>query len=449
MKPVVSMFPLLLLSQSAFASSICKPLDTSRDEVECRTVDSIVESLARYEDEVEQPKGPKVRAADFAYLFNEMLVDHAVTDRDVLVIDVDYQMWRRRLQPVSWWSRLHTSSRLLTASLPSFNPYLRSNTQGLLNVAQSALTSSDDDDDMPMIDRGVNTDGQVLYGPPGKMAAWGCTGYGSVDTCKACCMATRTMGLAPIVAFAKWCHTAANGCTFAAWVCHAGCGVIEAGMLAGLIYSTSECNRNCEHVFWNDTSIDWAGQSSSALYWDDAQECRGILKGSGVTLNGGEHISIPGYTLVTQIGDSKRWNVECVVLSNEVTHDDFGWGGVAGNDVRVLGEAVPCPPGEREEMRVYGPVTHEIDHAGIRCMEIVDYRIVDVDPEQKYDQTPFVGVVRNDGDRYWMNLMRSEERLYLNGLPWYADNFKVWAWGKRSGNDLAVEDFGLLGYYAE
>jgi hypothetical protein len=416
----------------------------------------VLESMAEFEDQEEQPSGPKVRVADYAYSFNEMFVDYGIRDNDVLVVDVDYQVRRRQLRPMtsalksigsSSFSAIRGASRELVSPLPSFNPMLRSTVSALL-----AQGSDDPDDDMPSI--GVNTDGQVLYGPPGSKASWGCTGYGSIDTCKACCMATRTLGVAPIVAFAKWCHTLANGCTVAAWACHAGCGLAEAGMVAALLYSTNECNHNCEHVYWNDTSIDWAGQSSHALYWDpeDLVECRGIVKGDFVTLNGGEHISIPGYGVVSQIPDSGRWAVECVVLRNEVTAVDFRYGGIGDTDTRFLGRPVPCPPAQKPTCPRCRPPTVEVSHQGIQCLDIVDYRIVDIDQQARYDQTPHVGIVRWDEAResMYINIMRTDERMYLDdGYWWPWPGMKSWIWGNRSGDRIEVLDFDFLGYYAE
>jgi len=112
-------------------------------------------------------------------------------------------------------------------------------------------------------DDGNGDEGDLLYGPSnGGMV---CFGFSTIDGCKACCVATRSSLLIGVGSFASKCHTAANGCIWAAWVCHAGCALTEAAMLAALIYNTRRCSFNCEQPYANSWGIDFPDPSTDPL----------------------------------------------------------------------------------------------------------------------------------------------------------------------------------------
>lgn len=267
-------------------------------------------------------------------------------------------------------------------------------------------------------DGGVNTDGQMLHGPPGSAATWGCTGYGSTDTCKACCMATRSLGLAPIVAYAKLCHGAiANACMVAAWICHAGCAATEAIMLGALWYSADKCNDNCEHRFWNDTSVDWHGAQHNSLRQSLETGRYAVCEGWVGTLEWG------GLTWITLSHDywDRAGTYECLMHltgENDVTEELY-WGAV-NRKVRVAG-------------------TWQWD------MKPIEFRVVDVDPTKPGRQIPYVGVTGIDDTGLYITVARTGKKLYLDNVP-VLESMKVWAHGsiKNDHMDVRRGDWGVL-----
>lgn len=282
---------------------------------------------------------------------------------------------------------------------------------GLLRSYTSGYTAADIHEDA-----GNNTDGQILHGPPGSAATWGCTGYSGIDSCKACCMATRTLGLAPIAAWAKYCHgVIANACTALAWLCHAGCAASEAIALGALWYSADKCNDNCERSYWNDQSVDWTGvQHSSLRQAVDSgkyKTCEGwvsYLKWYGVD-----------WLALSEDYDDLQGTYNCAMLvdpENDVVEELY-WG-ANGRRVKVVGER----PWD------FRPV---------------EYRIVDINGREPGRQIPYVGTTGVDDEGVYMTLQRTGEKLYLDGRLVF-ESLKIWVWGEREGNRLRIQAWNIL-----
>lgn len=265
-------------------------------------------------------------------------------------------------------------------------------------------------------DAGDNTDGQMLHGPPGSAATWGCTGYSTNDTCKACCMATRTLGLAPIAAWAKYCHgVIANACTALAWLCHAGCVASEAIALGALWYSADKCNDNCERSYWNDQSVDWNGVQHSSLRQavesGEYKTCEGWV--SRLEWYGVDWLAL------SEDYDDINGTYNCAMLidpDNDVVEELY-WG-ARGKRVRVVGE---WPWDFRP----------------------VEYRILDINGSTPGRQIPFVGTTGIDDDGVYLVLQRTGEKLYLDGR-FVFESLKVWVWGEREGNRLRIQAWNIL-----
>lgn len=436
----------------ASAMMICAPEGDSRTHVTCLSEDIFHDWIGEH---AERNLGSKVRSHEFGYLLNEVRAILDFGHDDVLVIDYDYTFRRNRLV-----ADIPGEILQLVNQLPPVSDEGLARRQSI----QASIESSSANDTPSVHEQGgIDPDGQYLYGRPDGNASWGCTGYGSTDTCKACCMTTRSAMFTAVGAFAAKCHTSANACAGLfgvgiAW-CHAGCAIAEAAMVAAILYSMSECNNNCEHVYWSDTSIDWGGAPAEhQLYWDGAAECLGWAKADSIwwgdrrdalEINGGEYISIPGIKFVTDI-NSGLLAVNCVVLAGNEAHEEVD--ALVGNRLRIMGNEVPCPPPlypdgipRGDELLVEG------NHAGIRCFDAADYRVVDINRNASYDQTPFVGIIRRSGNSLYFN--RGEgERLYLDGLDswmydgWFSTGYKIWAYGSKSGNRLHVSRFDYIWY---
>lgn len=408
-------FVLVSLLGSPALADVCLPIGSSRVEVQCIDDDMFSWFLG------------ETSSAKLGYLLNEVRIDVGMQPGDVLVVDVGYRIRAARtvtptgatrllvnpLPPLSWWDHLYGYWARSYGLRPLRTIPL---TLGVGQVSSGL--------GIRVEDTGVNTDGQLLYGPPGGWAEWGCTGYGSVDTCKACCMASRTTMLGAIWGVAKTCHAWANTCAAVFGVgvaaCHVGCGIVEAAAIGALLYSTGRCNGNCEKPpYWNDTSIDWSG-STHQNRLTGYHECLGWVRGSGrVEINGSEHISIPGVKLVHDTAGPQR--VKCVVL-----HEGDVWHEIPGaTETRVLGRPVECPPATTPE---HGRFT-EGDHAGIMCLIAEDYRVVDNDRDEPYDQTPFVGVLQVEDDRVYIDRIEGGP-LYLD-MPTHDDYLWLLEWGLR------------------
>jgi hypothetical protein len=481
---------------SASAGTICRPLDDdSRDEVMCDAIENLLEEIEEFERSENQPRGPKLRVADFAYAFNDMLATHRVGVDDVLVIDVknQYQPIRRKITPLTLPD---SAVRQLATPLPplAFVPHLPefpefpdlpdivfpdrmpiefSELDGLGHRKTATMQTYAAEPD-PEIHEGVNTDGQMLYGPPGA-STFGCSGWPQIDQCKLCCSGSRTAMLPGVYLVAKKCHTAASLCTVWFWACHAGCIVLEASLLGAIYYSFDKCNNGCYEVFWNDTSVDWSGPSRQPLHWDDdVVECEGwLMAGDVPMMNGGEHVSIPGIKLAKRADPTQHGRHEgsCVILedpNNDVNYEvKYGvpTALIPTTYLRVMGRKRSCPAPEHPTYDRRYIISTEQKNNGIVCLDGIDYRIVDMDPYRDGNQTPWVGYVRVEGDDAAFYFERGDgSRLYLDGLPkdgkgdayWRKDHFtrawdwfpkkdwKIWAYGHKSGNRLRVDRYKLL-----
>lgn len=254
-------------------------------------------------------------------------------------------------------------------------------------------------------DVGVNTDGQVLYGLPNDYNGFFCSGYASVDNCKACCMATRTLAVPAIAKFAMWCH----GAVAVTVVGHIACGAAEATMTGLVLLNAKKCNRNCEKPFWNDTSIDWSSKTSSRLTAGRA-ECEGIV--NWVRINGKWHATL-GDDFATK-------DARCTIVA-PVRYDDS----VAN---RVANELISFPPAL--EVRVIGDVRDGLFYP-------IDYRVIDVDYGTKGRQIPYVGFTDSDAGGTYITVERTGQKLYLDGNDTAID-VKVWAYGDVKDGRMAV-----------
>jgi len=335
---------------------------------------------------------------------------------DTLLVDADGRFQAARLGRVLGegrfeFEKLGIIAPPLPIMLPVILPPVNFSTLKALSRPTTFMRSSTSLDIHE--DGGVNTDGQILYGPPGSAAAWGCTGRESIDSCKNCCMATRMSLLPGIGAFAVKCHTAANVNPW--W--HAACAVTEAVMLAGLWYSADKCNDNCECDYHNDRSIDWNTVQHSLLRqglstgeYDICEGWLGYLEWGG----------LDWLTLSSDYWD-REGTYQCLMLltgENDTTEELY-WGAMNRN-VRVVGEW-------KWDMRP------------------IEYRIVDVDVLRSGRQIPYVGVTGVDDDGVYIELLRTGEKLYLDHYnDAIFESLKVWVYGERKGNRLSVQQWNVL-----
>jgi hypothetical protein len=74
-----------------------------------------------------------------------------------------------------------------------------------------------------------------------------------------------------------------------------------------------------------------------------------------------------------------------------------------------------------------------------QTLEVRDYEIMDIDGE-----VPSTGVLRNQNGRLWLT---GKDTLELSGAPEALgdkDGAKVWIVGRRSGNSLTVQSYGII-----
>lgn len=252
---------------------------------------------------------------------------------------------------------------------------------------------------------GDNTDGQVLYGPPSESGGFACHGYESIDTCKACCMASRASAIPLIYAIGVKCHTAAGPCIW----CHVGCAALELGLLAALAWNTRSCNNHCEDPWWNDRSITVPSSITQGLESsEDYTECSGWS-----TWEDGERV-----LMSTPWSDGE---LNCVIDIYEEAGPDF-WYDM--NSVYVTAVGMKGPDG----------------------MIVHDYRIQDVSILGKGRQIPYVGWTQTDEHGLYMNLIAGG-KIYLD-VDWSFDA-KLWVWGDIVKDDVVGEildphDVGII-----
>ena len=236
----------LLVSVVVSAGQICV-LDESSGLAQC-VVESVIMAV-----HAEHAEDFDIQVSDFASFLNDVRRRGDVGTADVLVVS-DGHFRRGQL---GWWrgNGWHLAglgmpiARLPPAMLPpvSMPPFDIPRPDGLppgLDSVSSGLSVHEDG--------GINTDGQLLYGREIGINSYACNSYGTIDACKACCMATRTMAISGLAALAVKCHSVVAA-TF--WG-HIGCAVWEASVIEYFLYNCSKCNDNCLDFWWNDRSID-------------------------------------------------------------------------------------------------------------------------------------------------------------------------------------------------
>jgi hypothetical protein len=223
-------------------------------------------------------------------------------------------------------------------------------------------------------DSGVNTGGDLLYGPPSDGGPFGlmCTGYAEIDGCKNCCFAGMSVAMEAVIAAGIKCHAAVNACPW----CHLGCGVAEA-IAAGLVwYAFDKCSdKHCSKQYWNDTSVDFSGSTKTFM----------------LTYNWGD-------LSPTTVVRGKRW------------HDLQDANGVILCSWTDLG---PAPP-VLEELEHFVGLPLRVAYDGATC-NIRDYRVLpSIDPASGAEAPPpLVGRVRYDPLGAWFLLREGRPELQI------------------------------------
>jgi hypothetical protein len=74
-----------------------------------------------------------------------------------------------------------------------------------------------------------------------------------------------------------------------------------------------------------------------------------------------------------------------------------------------------------------------------QTLEVMDYEIIDIDGE-----VPSTGLLREENGRLWLT---GKDTLELSGAPAALGDkhgAKVWIVGRRSGNSLTVQSYGII-----